>query len=129
MPARCVKPSGRSLEPRSDARPRGMAVPRQQCCGQNSAYRSGCFYSIFVNLTFAAHTAAAVRAGRTSALRELPLSCLEGPALSFCRGSWSFESDAAVVGWQWCDEFSNRFDEVLNLVVMAIEMLFKFGEL
>src|ERR1700685_2672005 len=26
VPARCVKPSGRSLEPRSDARPRGMAV-------------------------------------------------------------------------------------------------------
>src|SRR5450432_3360501 len=26
VPARCVKPPGRSLEPRSDARPRGMAV-------------------------------------------------------------------------------------------------------
>src|ERR1700684_986277 len=26
VPARCVKPSGRSLEPRSNARPRGMAV-------------------------------------------------------------------------------------------------------
>jgi len=27
VPARCVKPPGRSLEPRSNARPRGMAVP------------------------------------------------------------------------------------------------------
>src|SRR5205085_399987 len=26
VPARCAKPSGRSLEPRSDARPRGMVV-------------------------------------------------------------------------------------------------------
>jgi hypothetical protein len=42
VPARCVKPSGRSLEPRSNARPRGMAVPQEQSCGQNSAYRSGC---------------------------------------------------------------------------------------
>jgi len=42
VPARCVKPSGRSLEPGSNARPRGMVVPQQQCCGQNSAYRSGC---------------------------------------------------------------------------------------
>src|SRR6202051_4011701 len=42
VPARCVKPSGRSLEPRSDARPRGMAVAREQSRGQNSAYRSGC---------------------------------------------------------------------------------------
>ena len=40
VPARCVKPPGRSLEPRSNARPRGMAVPSQD--GQNSAYRSGC---------------------------------------------------------------------------------------
>ena len=42
VPARCVKPSGRSLEPRSDARPRGMAVQQEQSRGQNSAYRSGC---------------------------------------------------------------------------------------
>src|SRR5208337_1192373 len=42
VPARCVKPSGRSLEPRSNARPRGMAVPPEQSGGQNSAYRSGC---------------------------------------------------------------------------------------
>src|SRR5581483_1170860 len=42
VPARCVKPPGRSLEPGSDARPRGMAVLRQHCRGQNSAYRSGC---------------------------------------------------------------------------------------
>jgi hypothetical protein len=42
VPARCVKPSGRSLEPRSNARPRGMAVQREQSRGQNSAYRSGC---------------------------------------------------------------------------------------
>src|SRR5882672_10315116 len=42
VPARCVKPPGRSLEPRSDARPRGMAVPQEQSRGQNSAYRSGC---------------------------------------------------------------------------------------
>src|SRR5271165_2889012 len=42
VPARCVKPSGRSLEPRSNAWPRGMAVPPEQSGGQNSAYRSGC---------------------------------------------------------------------------------------
>jgi hypothetical protein len=47
VPARCVKPSGRSLEPRSNARPRGMAVPQAQSCGQNSAYRSGCHKSLF----------------------------------------------------------------------------------
>src|SRR5580698_1494557 len=45
VPARCVKPSGRSLEPRSDARPRGMAVQQEQSRGQNSAYRSGCLKS------------------------------------------------------------------------------------
>ena len=42
VPARCVEPPGRSLEPRSNARPRGMAVPLEQSGGQNSAYRSGC---------------------------------------------------------------------------------------
>ncbi len=42
VPARCVKPSGRSLEPCSDAWPRGMTVPPEQSGGQNSAYRSGC---------------------------------------------------------------------------------------
>jgi len=47
VPARCVKPPGRSLEPRSNARPRGMAVPQQRCCGQNSAYRSGCHKFLF----------------------------------------------------------------------------------
>src|SRR5215831_2333962 len=47
VPARCVKPSGRSLEPGSNARPRGMVVPQQQCCGQNSAYRSGCHTTSF----------------------------------------------------------------------------------
>jgi hypothetical protein len=36
------QPPGRSLEPRSNARSRGMAVPQHSCCGQNSAYRSGC---------------------------------------------------------------------------------------
>jgi len=40
VPARCAKPPGRSLEPHSNVRPRGMAVPPQG--GQNSAYRSGC---------------------------------------------------------------------------------------
>ena len=44
VPARRVKPSGRSLEPRSNARPRGMAVPPEQSGGQNSAYSSGCHY-------------------------------------------------------------------------------------
>src|SRR6201987_2226036 len=34
------QPPGRSLEPCSNARPRGMTVPPQG--GQNSAYRSGC---------------------------------------------------------------------------------------
>src|SRR6202795_2998367 len=34
------QPPGRSLEPRSNAWPRGMTVPPQG--GQNSAYRSGC---------------------------------------------------------------------------------------
>src|SRR5580692_587139 len=42
VPARRVQPSGRSLEPRSDAWPRGMTVPLEQSGGQNSAYRSGC---------------------------------------------------------------------------------------
>src|SRR5256885_16123858 len=55
VPARCAKPSGRSLELRSNARPRGMAVLRyvvsgagfrpraeQLFCRQNSAYRPGC---------------------------------------------------------------------------------------
>jgi hypothetical protein len=36
------QPPGRSLEPRSNAWPRGMTVPQHSCCGQNSAYRSGC---------------------------------------------------------------------------------------
>src|SRR5205807_4206320 len=40
------QPSGRSLEPRSNARPRGMTVPPQG--GQNSAYRSGCHKLIVV---------------------------------------------------------------------------------
>ena len=40
------QPPGRSLEPRSNARPRGMTVPSQG--GQNSAYRSGCH--LFNNL-------------------------------------------------------------------------------
>ncbi len=39
------QPPGRSLEPRSNARPRGMTVPREQSRGQNSAYRSGCHNS------------------------------------------------------------------------------------
>ncbi len=43
VPARCAKPSGRSLEPRSNARPRGMAVLAEQSGRQNSAYRSSCF--------------------------------------------------------------------------------------
>jgi hypothetical protein len=47
--ARCVKPSGRSLEPGSDAWPRGMAVAQHPCCGQNSAYRSGCLLSFSIN--------------------------------------------------------------------------------
>src|SRR5579872_5363363 len=42
VPARCVKPSGRSLEPRSNARPRGMTVLLEKSGRQNSAYRSGC---------------------------------------------------------------------------------------
>ena len=53
---RCVKPSGRSLEPRSDARPRGMAVPREQSCGQNSAYRSGC-HKLLLSITSKANKA------------------------------------------------------------------------
>jgi hypothetical protein len=35
-------PPGRSLELRSNAWPRGMTVLQHSCCGQNSAYRSGC---------------------------------------------------------------------------------------
>ncbi len=42
VPSRRVKPPGRSLERRSNASPRGMAVPPEQSDGQNSAYRSGC---------------------------------------------------------------------------------------
>jgi site-specific recombinase XerD len=56
VPARCVKPSGRSLEPRSDAWPRGMTVQLEQSRGQNSAYRSGCHRSfIFINLLTRSH--------------------------------------------------------------------------
>src|SRR5215469_13168987 len=50
VPARRVKPSGRSLEPGSNARPRGMAVTREQFRGQNSAYRSGCYNFYFQQL-------------------------------------------------------------------------------
>src|ERR1700733_1448542 len=53
VPARCVKPSGRSLEPVSNVWPRGMIVPSEQSGGQNSAYRSGCQrnYTFFVATT------------------------------------------------------------------------------
>jgi hypothetical protein len=50
VPARCVQPSGRSLEPRSNARPRGMTVPPEQSGGQNSAYRSGC-HKLLLSIT------------------------------------------------------------------------------
>ena len=43
VPARCVKPPGRSLEPSSNAGPRGMTVLPEQSGRQNSAYRFGCF--------------------------------------------------------------------------------------
>jgi hypothetical protein len=56
VPARCVQPSGRSLEPRSDARPRGMAVQREQSRGQNSAYRSGC-HKLLLSITSKAYRA------------------------------------------------------------------------
>src|SRR5258707_9265791 len=46
-PARRVKPPGRSLEPGSDAGPRGMAVPPERSGGQNSAYRFGCHKLLF----------------------------------------------------------------------------------
>src|SRR5207253_10322950 len=36
------QPPGRSLEPHSNARPRGMTVLLEQSGRQNSAYRSGC---------------------------------------------------------------------------------------
>src|SRR6266704_6883651 len=62
VPARCAKPSGRSLELRSNARPRGMAVLRyvvsggglrptteQLLCRQNSAYRPGCQLNNFLS--------------------------------------------------------------------------------
>jgi hypothetical protein len=41
------QPPGRSLEPRSNVRPRGMTVPPEQSGGQNSAYRSGCHKLLF----------------------------------------------------------------------------------
>ena len=47
VPARCAKPSGRSLEPLSDGWPRGMAVLPEQSGRQNSAYRSGCHKFLF----------------------------------------------------------------------------------
>ena len=56
VPARCVKPSGRSLEPRSNAWPRGMAVPPEQSGGQNSAYRSGC-HKLLLSITSKANKA------------------------------------------------------------------------
>jgi len=39
------QPPGRSLEPRSNARPRGMTVLLEKSGRQNSAYRSGCHIS------------------------------------------------------------------------------------
>jgi hypothetical protein len=56
VPTRCVKPSGRSLEPRSNAWPRGMAVPPEQSGGQNSAYRSGC-HKLLLSITSKANKA------------------------------------------------------------------------
>ena len=51
--ARRAKPPGRSLEPGSNARPRGMAVLPEQSGRQNSAYRSSCQQIIVVPaLTF-----------------------------------------------------------------------------
>ena len=47
VPARHVQPPGRSLEPRSNARPRGMAVLPDPSGRQNSAYRSGCHNFLF----------------------------------------------------------------------------------
>ena len=41
------QPPGRSLEPRSNAWPRGMTVLREQSSRQNSAYRSGCHKFLF----------------------------------------------------------------------------------
>jgi len=75
VPARCVKPSGRSLEPRSNARPRGMAVPQQQCCGQNSAYRPGCFYLTIRVICLGLPSGGAYRQSRLRSLtifRSLP---------------------------------------------------------
>jgi len=43
VPARCAKLSGRSLEPISNDRPRGMTVSGGNAV-QNSAYRSGITY-------------------------------------------------------------------------------------
>jgi hypothetical protein len=55
-PARRVKPPGRSLEPGSDAGPRGMAVPPERSGGQNSAYRSGC-HKLLLSITAKANKA------------------------------------------------------------------------
>ena len=55
-PARRVKPPGRSLEPRSDAGPRGMAVAPERSGGQNSAYRSGC-HKLLLSITSKANKA------------------------------------------------------------------------
>jgi hypothetical protein len=68
VPARCVKPPGRSLEPRSDARPRGMAVPREQSRGQNSAYRSGCQV---LTRHFLCESSNSIRLQQISVLRSL----------------------------------------------------------
>jgi hypothetical protein len=64
VPARCVKPSGRSLEPRSDARPRGMTVPREQSRGQNSAYRSGC-HKVLFSITYGRQNPVVTPVGRS----------------------------------------------------------------
>ena len=56
VPARCVQPSGRSLEPRSNAWPRRMGVPPEQSGGQNSAYRSGC-HKFLLSITSKANKA------------------------------------------------------------------------
>ena len=48
MLARRARLLGRSLEPRSDVRPRGMTVLLASAGRQNSAYRSGCHNHLYL---------------------------------------------------------------------------------
>ncbi len=81
VPARCAKPSGRSLEPRSNARPRGMAVLLEKSGGQNSAYRSSCQQSKLYECFSPQRKSSVPRAIRAELVRNLFLNAAPRPSI------------------------------------------------